>query len=142
MVQLGVCQIASGAGYWAGRSVQEPAGAVQNPDHQANVQESAEEQAERVAAERFFDLLKKRPRQGTALDKVYGYHVGRGTLDAFSGQLEVDATEQNDGNLWMIPGMVQMQRGQDAEAAQRLERAEKLLPAEPLASHYLGRTLV
>src|SRR5690606_3758898 len=43
--------------------------------------ETAEEKQERIAAERFLQLLKRRPRLGTALDKVYGYHVGRGSLD-------------------------------------------------------------
>ncbi|MEQ1903327.1 MAG: tetratricopeptide repeat protein [Pirellulaceae bacterium] len=104
--------------------------------------ETAEEKSERVAAERFLDLLKKRPRLGTALDKVYGYHVGRGTLEAFVTKLEADATASNEGNLWLILGMVQMQRGQDALGAQALERAEQLLPAEPLASYYLGKSLV
>ena len=31
--------------------------------------------------ERYVSLLEKNPRRGTALDRVYGYHVERGTLD-------------------------------------------------------------
>ena len=107
-----------------------------------SVPESAAEQKERITAERFLQLLKRRPRLGTALDKVYGYHVGRGSLDEFCESLESDANADNNGNLWLILGMVQMQRGQDALAAASLEKAETLLPAEPLASYYLGKTLV
>jgi len=39
-------------------------------------------------------------------------------------------------------GMVQIQRGQDAEARLALEKAEELLPKEPMASFYLGKRLV
>ncbi len=104
--------------------------------------ETPEEAKERVAAERFLQLLKRRPRLGTALDKVYGYHVGRGSLDEFTAALEKEAAAGDDGNVWMVLGMVQMQRGQDALAAAALEKAESLLPDEALASYYLGKTLV
>lgn len=104
--------------------------------------ETPEEAKERVTAERFLDLLKKRPRLGTALDKVYGYHVGRGSLDAFAESLAKDSDAANDGNSWLILGMVQMRRGQDAQAAIALEKAEAQLPNEALASYYLGKTLV
>ena len=104
--------------------------------------ETDPERRERVAAERFFDLLKRRPRLGTALDKVYGFHVGRGSIDSLCDQLQLDATEASDGKLWLILGMVRLQRGQDALAVDALEKAEVLLPEEPLASYYLGKTLV
>ncbi len=104
--------------------------------------ETPEEAKERVAAERFLQLLKRRPRLGTALDKVYGYHVGRGSLDEFTASLEKEAAAGDDGNVWMVLGMVQMQRGQDALTAAALEKAESLLPDEALASNFLGKTLV
>jgi tetratricopeptide (TPR) repeat protein len=108
----------------------------------ATARETAEEQKERITAERFLQLLKKRPRLGTALDRIYGYHVGRGSLDEFCAALEAQATRDKDGNLWLILGMVQMQRGQDAVAAACFGKAEDLLPKAPLASYYLGKTLV
>lgn len=104
--------------------------------------EADSEKQERIAAERFLELLKKRPRAGTALDKVYGYHIQNGSLDKFCESLRVEATEKASGEAWMLLGMVQMQRGQDAEARLALEKAEELLPKEPLASYYLGKTLV
>ena len=104
--------------------------------------ETPEEAKARTAADRFLDLLRKRPRLGTALDKVYGYHVGRGSLDAFVESLAKEADASNDGNAWLILGMVQMRRGQDAQAAIALEKAEGRLPDDALASYYLGKTLV
>jgi hypothetical protein len=44
---------------------------------------SPEDVRERQSMERFLSLLEKNARRGTALDRVYGYHVERGTLDAF-----------------------------------------------------------
>ena len=111
----------------------------------ASAQQTSEtdsEKQERIAAERFLELLKKRPRAGTALDKVYGYHIQNGSLDKFCDALRTEATEKSSGEAWMLLGMVQMQRGQDAEARVALEKAEELLPKEPLASYYLGKTLV
>ena len=46
---------------------------------------SADEQREKQIAERFLGVLEKHPRRGTALDRLYGYHVERGTLDALIG---------------------------------------------------------
>ena len=39
--------------------------------------------AERKVMERFLGVLEKAPRRGTALDRVYGFHVERGSLDSF-----------------------------------------------------------
>lgn len=104
--------------------------------------ETDAEKRERTLASRFLTVLKRSPRVGTALDRVYGYHVGRGTLDEFCESLGELAEKDNDGTYWMILGMVQMQRGQDAIAAESLKNAEKLLPDAPLASYYLGKTQV
>src|SRR5438105_2650422 len=45
--------------------------------------EAAEDERERQGVERFVALLERSPRRGTALDRIYGYHVERGSLDAF-----------------------------------------------------------
>ncbi len=47
-----------------------------------------EDERERQAMERFLSLLEKSPRRGTSLDRVYGYHVERGTLDALIKRFE------------------------------------------------------
>ena len=41
-----------------------------------------DEDRDRAVMERFLTVLEKAPRRGTALDRVYGYHVERGSLDA------------------------------------------------------------
>ena len=105
-------------------------------------EETVEEERERTLAKRFLVVLKRNPRLGTALDKIYGYHVGRGTLDEFGASLEKEASAADDGALWMILGLVQLQRGQDAVASDSFAKAEKLLPDQALASSYLGRALV
>ncbi len=109
---------------------------------QQSIGETEQDRAERVRAERFLEVLKKRPRLGTALDRVYGYHVGRGSLDPFCESLEAEAKANGDGHVWLILGMVQMQRGQDALAAIAFENAERLSPSEALASYYLGKSLL
>lgn len=105
-------------------------------------EETSADRQERITAERFLELLKKRPRAGTALDKVYGYHVQRGSLDQFSDALREEAASKNSGQLLLLLGLITMQRGQDAEARVALEKADELLPQEPLASFYLGKTLI
>ncbi len=40
-----------------------------------------EEQREQQIMQRFRTVLEKNPRRGTALDRIYGYHVERGSLD-------------------------------------------------------------
>src|ERR1700691_4738523 len=50
---------------------------------QADTPEAADDARERKVMERFLGVLEKTPRRGTALDRVYGYHVERGSLDSF-----------------------------------------------------------
>ena len=87
--------------------------------------------------------LEKNPRRGTALDRVYGYHVERGSLDAFikSYQDRV-AKKPDDGTGWLILGLLEGQRGQDAAAVAALQKAETTRPDDPLPSYYLGQALV
>ena len=58
---------------------------------------AAEDDRERQAMERFLSLLEKNPRRGTALDRVYGYHVERGTLDAFIKSLSGPVAQGPEG---------------------------------------------
>jgi tetratricopeptide (TPR) repeat protein len=102
-----------------------------------------DEQREQQVAERFQGVLEKSPRRGTALDRLYGYHVERGTLEAliksFTSRGEKDA---KDGMAWMIVGLLEAQRGKDAAAVAALQKAEAARPDDPLASYYLGQSLV
>ena len=93
--------------------------------------------------ERFLSLLEKNPRRGTPLDRVYGYHVERGSLDDFikSYRDRLDK-KPDDGAAWLILGLLEFQRGQDAAAVTALRSAEATRPDDPLPSFYLGQALV
>ncbi len=105
--------------------------------------QSAEEQREKQIIERFLIVLEKGPRRGTALDRIYGYHVERGSLDKLIKDYRQRTTkEPADGIAWMIVGLLESQRGKDAEAVAAFRQAEKHLPANALASYYLGQSLV
>ena len=97
----------------------------------------------RQSAEQFLVVLERTPRRGTALDRLYGYHVEAGSLDKFVKQFE-DRTVRNpqDGAAWMILGLIDSQRGHDAAAVETFAQAEKVIPESPLASYYLGQSLV
>lgn len=103
----------------------------------------AEEQRQRQIIERFLSVLEKNPRRGTALDRVYGYHVERGTLDPLvEGYRQRTAKDAADGPAWMMLGLIDAQRGQDAAAVAAFQQAEKQMPKNYLASYYLGQSLV
>jgi len=60
---------------------------------------AGEEAREQRSMERFLSLLQKNPRRGTALDRVYGYHVERGSLDPFTkGYHDRLAKDPKDGS--------------------------------------------
>ena len=104
---------------------------------------AAEEAREQRAMERFLSLLEKNPRRGTALDRVYGYHVERGSLDAFiKSYHDRVAKNPKDGTGWLILGLLEGQRGQDAAAVTAFRQAETTRPDDPLPSYYLGQALV
>ena len=93
--------------------------------------------------QRFLSLLERNPRKGTALDRVYGFHVERGSLDDFikSYRDRLDK-KPDDGTAWLILGLLEFQRGQDAAAVTALKNAETHRPIDPLPSYYLGQALV
>src|SRR5690349_2186077 len=67
--------------------------------------EAADEARERKVMERFLAVLEKTPRRGTALDRVYGYHVERGSLDAFVKTYQAKvAADPADGASWLLLG--------------------------------------
>src|SRR4051812_15182298 len=69
---------------------------------------AAEEAKEKAVAERFRQVLETTPRRGTALDRLYGYHVERGTLDALIGEYKARTRKDaKDGTAWMIAGLLE-----------------------------------
>ena len=115
--------------------------------HPAVVQDSqsgelSEEEAKSIKiAERFFSILEKSPRRGTALERVYGHHVEFGTLDEFLGGLKERVKDDpEDGAAWMLLGMFEAHRGQDAEAVDAFLEAEKFRTEDAMPSYYLGQS--
>jgi len=108
-------------------------------------QEDADEETAKQAKvmERFLTVLEKNPRRGTALDKIYGFHIETGSIDALV-QKYADRTAKNpqDGTAWMVRGLIEAQRGRDALAVESFTKAAELLPENPMASYYLGQSLV
>ena len=52
------------------------------------------------------------------------------------------AKKPNDGTGWLILGLLEGQRGQDAAAVKALRQAETTRPDDPLPPYYLGQALV
>ena len=107
---------------------------------------SDDEEKERVAAERFLEVLIKRPTTGTALDRVFGYHVAKGDIGQVVQQLTSKATASKDadesGRYWLLAGLLQLQRGEDAAAVQALAQAQAKLATNPLAAYHHGQALL
>lgn len=111
---------------------------------QAERDDLAGEEARQVqVAERFLDVLEKNPRRGTALDRVYGHHVEFGTLDSFLEKLRGRVQNSpEDGAGWMLLGLFEAHRGQDAAAVDAFRKAEQFRPDDALGSYYLGQALL
>ncbi len=104
-----------------------------------------DEAKEKSVIDRFVAVLEKNPRRGTALDKVYGFHVERGSLEGLVKGYRDKATHAKGtdaGAAWMMVGLFESLRGHDALAAAAFEQAENLVSGNYLASYYLGQSLV
>ena len=104
---------------------------------------SEDEAKQAQVAERFLTVLEKSPRRGTALDRVYGYHVEFGTLDKFLGDLRGRTKKSpDDGTAWMLLGLFESHRGEDGNAVDAFQQAEKLRLQDALAPYCLGQELI
>ncbi len=102
-----------------------------------------EEQKQLAITERFFTVLEGNPRRGTALDRIYGHHVEFGTLDDFMAMLRGRVEKaSDDGTGWMLLGLFEAHRGEDAAAIDAFAVAEKSRTDDALASYYLGQSLL
>src|SRR5437868_14153858 len=81
---------------------------------------------------RFLTVLERNPRRGTALDKIYGFHIENGTLDALVKEFtDRTAKDPKDGTAWMILGLVEAQRGRDGAAVGAFTEARQLRGEDP-----------
>lgn len=116
---------------------------VLGPDRLSTRAQQADDDRERQVMERFLGILESAPRRGTALDRVYGHHVERGTLDSLvKTYQERTANDPTDGASWLLLGLLESQRGRDAMAVAALRKAEETRSADAMPSYYLGQALV
>jgi tetratricopeptide (TPR) repeat protein len=102
-------------------------------------EQRGDEDRDRQVMERFLAVLERAPRRGTALDRVYGYHVERGTLDDLVRRYQDRATKDpKDGAAWLLLGLIESQCGRDAAAVAALWKAEEHRPDDALPAFYLG----
>ncbi len=107
------------------------------------IEYTEEEQRQIQLADRFLKILSGNPRRGTALDRVYGHHIEFGTLDAFIAELQKQAeAAPEEGERWMLLGLFQSQRGEDAAAVTAFQKAEQTRPDDALAAYYLSQSLL
>lgn len=92
------------------------------------------------------DLLIKRPTTGTALERVFGYHVERGTigdlLKTLTDKAQSTTNSDESGRLYLLAGLLHLERGEDARAAVALEKAQALLKDNALAAFHHGQALI
>lgn len=109
-----------------------------------HAQDSVAADRERQIAEKFLQVLLRRPSPGTALDRVYGYHIQAGTLDQLMSDLKTEADQDGEdaGARYMLLGLLQSHRGNDAESAASFAKAEERRSEDAMASYYHGRALL
>ncbi|GAB5402456.1 MAG: hypothetical protein Aurels2KO_06870 [Aureliella sp.] len=107
------------------------------PDQQNAGQEARTNQI----AQRFLGVLKRNPRLGTALDRVYSHAATRGTVDAFVQKMS-DEGKSGSAESWMVAGLMQLTRGRESDAVTCFSAAAKLSPQQSLAHYYLARSLM
>jgi tetratricopeptide (TPR) repeat protein len=92
-----------------------------------------------AAAERFWQVVRKRPTRGTAFDLWYRHALDAGTLEDLVGRVEREAkAAPDDPAAQVLLGLVYERRGRDDEAATRYERARSLAPGDYYPRYLLG----
>ncbi|MCA9137517.1 MAG: tetratricopeptide repeat protein, partial [Planctomycetales bacterium] len=112
---------------------------AQQPDDRPLVQPPDQQ---RLIADRFFEVLLRRPRPGTALDRVYSYHVQNQSMDEFMASLDVTEDVEQAGERQMVLGMCQARRGNSSLAIQALKKADAWLPDDAMASYQLAKAMI
>ena len=92
---------------------------------------------ERQVMERFLAVLERAPRRGTALDRVYGYHVERGTLDALIKTYQDRTAQRPERRRRLAParpgrGPARPRRGGRGGVPQGRGRAGRTTPCPPI----------
>lgn len=108
-----------------------------------NEDESDAERQAVLTNDRFLAMLRKQPKPGTALDRVYAFHLERGSRDQFlSEQRSVIAEGDANGDACLLVGLFETKRGHYCEAEAAFRLAEERRPQDATASMMLGRSLL
>ena len=93
--------------------------------------------------ERFYSVLQKKPRRGTAFDRVWASYVDQGRMPELIDRCRKDTeSAPNDAGAWIVLGLMESRRGEDDAAVEAFEKAESLDPNNPLPPYYRGMTLM
>ncbi len=111
--------------------------AIQTDDY------SAPDNAAEQINNRLMAALRQQPRMGVVFDRVYRFHLERNTLDDLISTLQkqVDAAP-DDSQTWMLLGLFNLRRHQNAEAVLAFQNRQQLRPQDPFAAWYLGQALL
>lgn len=101
--------------------------------------EAAEKTAVRTNAA-YLMRLKRLPRPGAAFDKIYSFHIDRGTVDEFL--TELSATDTVDDASTLIAGFVHQRRGNFEAAQSSFEIAIQRRAADPIPAWHLGQVFL
>jgi tetratricopeptide (TPR) repeat protein len=92
-------------------------------------------------ADRYLTIVRRRPRFGTAFDRMYTWHRQRGSLDSLVAHLQDVADDSvDDATDLMLLGLLDLRRGQFESAATSFREAEALLPDDPGPPWFLGKS--
>ena len=114
-----------------------------NPTVDADT-ESEEEVQARTIYERFLKQLLREPKPGTALDRVFTFHLERGSLSQFANSLQAAVLGDNDSDTsasWLLLGLIEQRRGDHLAAVAWLSQAEQERTMDFQATWQLGRSL-
>ncbi len=117
--------------------------AIVNWTNLAFTQQEDDEATQAATAKRFLQIVERNPQRGTALEKVFSYHLQMGTLDAFISELrQRTESDPKDGVGWMLLGLFESQRRMDPAAILAFSQAEKTRSNDALPAYYRGQCLI
>lgn len=92
--------------------------------------------------ERFWMILERSPRRGTALDRVFEFYQNSGQIEELL-ELSRNATSEKAGDFrsWLFLGLILSKNGQEQAATSAFQKAHELQEEDFYAAFYLGESL-
>lgn len=98
---------------------------------------------EQMLAERFWGILIKNPRRGTALDRVCDHYAQSGQMDSLLEKAEnMIQSDPENAKAWLLAGLIHDRLGNDPEAINAYQKAMVLDTSDVLSPWYLGEILL